>query len=415
MLITKRVFVAGLSSVAFLSIFNASLAFAASIIVPKPQPEPTPQPEPQPQPQPQLKGQMQFAITPFSNMEHGWHIFEPGFRAVCSDSQGVVASSDLTIDAAINGETTDGRGTYQALIIRPELTYLRAGATAGSCELVICKDSNANQSGSRANCQEMASVTEGDQERALSYRGQVPYQVRGNDITLQTGAPGLSAWHPAFGFAAPAKAFKDYQSPMVLDMNGDGQLNLVDVWDDKGDVKNLVRFDMALDGRAYPTGWVAKTDAFLAVDRNRNGSIDNASELFGEYFKGDILGPKTFANGFSALQTYDSNKDGMIDARDQGFGELKLWFDLNQNGVSERGELFSLTSRGVQSLGLAYRDNRVRSGDYPLVAGNEVRLIGSFTTSDGKSNLMADVWFKLRRNADQATTMVHWMLGSPGK
>jgi hypothetical protein len=358
---------------------------------------------------------MQFAITPFSNMEHGWHIFEPGYRAVCADGQGVVASSNLTIDAAINGETTDGRGAYQALIIRPELAYLRSGASTGNCELVICKDSNANQATSRASCQEVASVTGGDQERALSYRGQVSYQVKGDDITLQTGAPGLSAWHPAFGFAAPAKAFKDYQSPLVLDMNGDGQFNLVDVWDDKGNVKNLIRFDMALDGRAYPTGWVAKSDAFLAVDRNRNGSIDNASELFGEYFKGDVLGPKTFINGFAALETYDSNKDGRIDARDQGFGELRLWFDMNQNGVSDAGELVSLTSRGIQSLGVTFRDNRLPSGEYPLTAGNEVRLLGSYTGTDGKNHMMADIWFKLRRNADQATTMVRWMLNDPRK
>ena len=409
MLIRQRIFEASLASLVGLLSLHASAAFAARIVVPKPEP----QPEPQPQPQPQMKGQMQFAITPFSNMEHGWHIFEPGYRAVCADGQGVVASSDLTIDAAINGETTDGRGAYQALIIRPELTYLRSGASTGSCELVICKDSSASEPSARANCQDVRSVTGGDQERALSYRGQVPYQVNGTDITLQTGAPGLSAWHPAFGFAAPAKAFKDYQSPLVLDINGDGQLNLVDVWEDKGNLKNLVRFDMALDGRPYPTGWVAQSDAFLAVDRNRNGLIDNASELFGEYFKGDIWGPKTFANGFAALATYDSNKDGVIDARDQNFGELRLWLDLNQNGVSEAGELVSLTSRRIQAIGLSFRDNKSKTGEYPMVAGNEVRLIGSFTTNDGKHHLMADVWFKLRRNADQATSMVRWMLDAP--
>lgn len=401
------------SFLAVLTVFDLSIAHAARFEEPKPEPKPEPEQEPQPEPEQRRNGQMEFAITPFSNMEHGWHIFEPGYRAVCSDSQGVVASSVLSIDAAINGQSTDGRGAYQALIIRPELTYLRSGASSGNCELVICRDSNAGQPSARANCQNVQSVTGGDQERALSFRGQVPYKVNGDDITLQTGAPGLSAWHPAFGFAAPAKAFKDYQSPIVLDMNGDGQLNLVDVWDDKGNIKNLVRFDMALDGRPYPTGWVASSDAFLALDRNRNGLIDNASELFGEYFKGDVLGPKTFKNGFAALESYDFNKDKMIDARDQGFAELRLWFDRNQNGVSEPQELVSLTSVGIKSLGLAFRDNRSNDGTYPLVSGNEVRLVGSFTKSDGKSHLMADVWFKLRRNADQATTMVRWMLESP--
>jgi hypothetical protein len=88
---------------------------------------------------------MEFAITPFANMEHGWHIFEPGYRAVCSDSQGVVATAKLSIDAAVNGETTDGRGAYQALIIRPETQYIRSGATSGQCELNICLDGNAEK------------------------------------------------------------------------------------------------------------------------------------------------------------------------------------------------------------------------------------------------------------------------------
>lgn len=358
---------------------------------------------------------MEFAITPFSNMEHGWHIFEPGYRAVCADSQGVVASSVLTIDAAINGETTDGRGAYQALIIRPELNFLRSGASSGSCEMVICKDSNVSQPSARANCQDVRSVTGGDQERALSFRNQVQYQVRGETITLQTGAPGLSAWHPAFGFAAPAKAFKDYQSPLVLDMNGDGVLNLVDVWDDRGDLKNLVRFDMAMDGRAYPTGWVSKSDAFLVVDRNRNGLIDNASELFGEYFRGDVLGPKTYRSGFEALATYDLNKDGRVDPRDPAFAELRLWFDRNQNGVSEKSELVSLIDSGVHGIGLAFKDMRLPNGEYALTAGNEVRLVGSFFKRDGSEHVVADVWFKLRRNADQANNMVFWMLDKPKK
>lgn len=400
-----------------------SSAFAAKIVIPKPPPMPEPKPEikpeikPQPEAQPitEMKGQMEFVITPFSNMEHGWHIFEPGYRAVCADGSGVVASSNLNIDAAINGETTDGRGAYQALIIRPELGYLRSGATSGNCELTICKDANVQQPSSRASCQDVRSVTGGDGERALSFKGQVQYQVRGQDITLKTGAPGLSAWHPAFGFAAPGKAFKDYQSPIVLDMSGDGQLGLTDVWDDKGDAKHLVRFDMALDGRAYPTGWVSSGDAFLAVDRNRNGEIDNASELFGEYFKAEVLGPKTYKNGFEALSAFDSNKDGLIDARDQGFGELRLWFDRNQNGRSEIDEIVGLTTAGVKTLNLEFSDLKNPTGDYPLLAGNEVRLLGSFVKTDGKTYQMADVWFKLRRNADRATSLVHWMMETPKK
>ena len=380
---------------------------------PTPTPAPTPTPTPVPTPTPELTPEafeMEFAITPFSNMEHGWHVFEPGYRAVCSDGQGVVATAKLSIDAAINGETTDGRGAYQGLIIRPVAQYIRRGATSGNCELSICLDQNAERAQSQASCKQVSSVTDGDAERALSFKQSVPYRVHGNKISLQTGAPGLSAWHPAFGFAAPAKSFKDYQSPLVLDMNGDGVLSLTDVWNEK----KTIQFDMALEGRNYPTGWVGPKDAFLVIDRNRNGVIDNSSELFGEYTGADINGPKTFKNGFSALTLFDSNADGRVDARDKQFESLAVWFDKNQNGKTDRGELQSLAVAGVKTISLTFADLRDAKGHVPLIAGNEVRLAGTFETNSGKTQKIADVWFKVRRNYNNATAMTKWLM-APAK
>lgn len=360
-------------------------------------------------------GEMEFAITPFSNMEHGWHVFEPGYRAVCSDSSGVVSTAKLTIDAAINGETTDGQGAYQGLIIRPVTQYLRAGATSGTCDLTICLDQNVDKPDAAANCSAVKSIVGGDGERALSHKGTANYTVTGTKISLQSGAPGLSAWHPAFGFAAPAKAFKDYQSPLVLDLNGDGLLALTNVWDEKIAIKNIVRFDMALEGRPTPTGWVQKSDAFLAVDSNKNGQIDNASELFGEYTNAEVLGPKTYKNGFLALATFDQNHDGVIDLHDKNFGTLLVWRDLNQNGKSEARELKSLGDHGIKSISISYKDLGNGTGSFPMNAGNEVRFNGSFTKNDGKTYEISDVWFKQRRNADHSTAMVRWMMASPTK
>jgi hypothetical protein len=402
-----------------MTLLTPNTAFAGIEVQPTPPPEvkpPTPIPEvkpPSPTPLPEVTAEafeMEFAITPFSNMEHGWHVFEPGYRAVCSDGQGVVATAKLSIDAAVNGETTDGRGAYQGLIIRPVAQYIRRGATSGNCELSICLDQNAEQAQSQASCKQVSSVTDGDAERALSFKQSVPYRVQGNKISLQTGAPGLSAWHPAFGFAAPAKSFKDYQSPLVLDMNGDGVLSLTDVWNEK----KIVQFDMALEGRNYPTGWVGPKDAFLVIDRNRNGVIDNSSELFGEYTGAEINGPKAFKNGFAALAPFDSNSDGRVDARDKQFESLAVWFDKNQNGKTDRGELQSLAEAGVKSIGLQFSDLRDAKGNVPLIAGNEVRLAGTFETTSGKTQKIADVWFKVRRNYNTATAMTKWLM-APAK
>ena len=398
-----------------------SLVYAGQIIpAPQPTPEPTPEPTPTPRPtptpvHPSASGEMEFAITPFSNMEHGWHVFEPGYRAVCADSSGVVATAKLSIDAAINGEVTDGRGAYQGLIIRPVTQYLRAGATSGTCELTICLDQNADKADAAANCKQVTSLIGADGERALSHKGSASYSVTGTKISLQSGAPGLSAWHPAFGFAAPRKSFKDYQSPLVLDMDADGKIALTDVWDEKNSLKNLVRFDMSMEGKSTPTGWVQKNDAFLAYDRDGNGRIDNASELFGEYTNAKILGPKTFKSGFDALAIFDNNQDGVIDAKDKDFGKLMAWSDRNQNGRTDPGELTSLSVHGIKSINLTFKDLRDKTGAYPLNAGNEVRFAGTYTRTDGKTYQISDVWFKQRRNADQTTAMVRWMMKSPTK
>ncbi len=45
------------------------------------------------------------------------------------------------------------------------------------------------------------------------------------------------------------------------------------------------------------------------------------------------------ANGFEALADLDSNHDGVFDGDDEAFGEIKVWQDLNQNGVVDDGEL----------------------------------------------------------------------------
>ena len=72
----------------------------------------------------------------------------------------------------------------------------------------------------------------------------------------------LAIFHPAFGFAAPGKAFKDYQSPLVMDLDQDGKLSLINVWNDK----LPGYFDLMATGNKLRTGWVGKGDGFLFID-----------------------------------------------------------------------------------------------------------------------------------------------------
>jgi len=173
-------------------------------------------------------------------------------------------------------------------------------------------------------------------------------------------------------------------TPIVLDLGGNGfRFSGLD---------EAVAFDLDGDGATERLGWTEGSgdEAFLVLDRNGNGLIEDGRELFGGVTSQP---PSEHPDGFKALRVFDQpaqggTGDGWIAADDAIYPHLRLWLDRNHDGISQPVELSGLAAWGVEGIALGVVESRRRDRH-----GNELRW-ASHLLAEGRRGLsVADVIF----------------------
>lgn len=170
-------------------------------------------------------------------------------------------------------------------------------------------------------------------------------------------------------------------SPILIDVLGNGFA----LTDNAGGVM----FSMN-GGSARQISWTVGStdDAWLAQDRNSNGVVDDGTELFGNFTAQPTPSGGAEKNGFLALAEFDDvvnggNEDGVISGQDRVFRRLRLWQDVNHNGLSESAELHKLTDLGLRKISLDYRESN-RADQYGNIFRYRTRVLDAHDAQLGR-------------------------------
>ena len=160
-----------------------------------------------------------------------------------------------------------------------------------------------------------------------------PQKPDGNSLL----SPGRLPIPDFSGFLSTWSDAETTRSPLIIDLDGDGV--------ETSKAEDGVYFDHDGNGFAEKSGWVGQDDGLLVRDINGNGEIDNGTELFGN--NSVLSSGEKAANGFEALKDLDSNGDGVFNAEDNAWSEVKIWQDANGNGKVDSNELLTLEQANI--------------------------------------------------------------------
>ena len=131
-------------------------------------------------------------------------------------------------------------------------------------------------------------------------------------------------------------------------------------------------FDIDGDGVDDNISMLSSGSAFLALDRNGDGKINDGTELFGA----------RTGNGFAELAHFDADGNGWIDENDSVYDKLLVW----QKDATGIDRIMSLKEAGVGAiyLGNVASEYSLKSDD-DNSHNAQIRKSGMYLTEDGRA------------------------------
>lgn len=147
-------------------------------------------------------------------------------------------------------------------------------------------------------------------------------------------------------------------------------------------------FDLDANGSKDRISMPTRGSAFLVLDKNDDGTVNDGSELFGA-LTGD---------GFGELGSYDSDKNGWIDENDDVFDKLRVWYKDPQG----HDVLMNLKDADV---GAIYLGEQASEFSIPGAAGDTqavIRSTGVFLKESGGVGTIQHVDLAVERPGEPA-------------
>ncbi|MBD9356604.1 hypothetical protein [Methylomonas albis] len=139
------------------------------------------------------------------------------------------------------------------------------------------------------------------------------------------------------------------------------------------------QFDIDANGSLDQIAGLKAGSGMLALDKNRDGLINDGSELFG---------PKS-GDGFADLAAYDDDKNQFIDAGDAIYKQLRIW----QHHDDGSQQLFALGDKNIGAIYLGHLTTPFQLKDTANQTLGEITSSGIYLTEQGKAGSVQQLNF----------------------